>query len=155
MRKSTAHEAGYECARARRQNLPASNGGAATDVREAMQEFGWAQSPLLTTPSKPASLIDAMLDRSPCGAAVVVAPADCGFRQERFRLARALFLHHFAPAPGRRLVTAAHTWDQRASRAFAAEFLAPAAALARTRRGTHFVARTSTNSRTSIRSVQS
>jgi hypothetical protein len=135
VRKSTAHEAGYECARALRQNLPASNGGAATDVREAMQEFGWGQSPLLTTPSKPASLIDAMVDRSPSGAAVVVAPADCGFRQERFRLARALFLHHFAPAPGaapgRRLVTAAHTWDQRASRAFAAEFLAPAAALAR------------------------
>ena len=96
-----------------------------------MQEFGWAKSPLLTTPSKPASPIDAMVDRSPSGAAVVVAPADCGFTQERFRLARALFLHHFAAAQGRRLVTAAHTWDQRASRAFAAELLAPAAALAR------------------------
>ncbi len=31
----------------------------------------------------------------------------------------------------RRLVTEAHTWEQRASRAFAAEFLAPAAGLAR------------------------
>ena len=128
---ATAHEAGYECARALRQILPVSNGGAVTDVRNAMQEFGWGQSPLLTTPSKPASLIDAMVDRSPSGAAVVVAPADCGFRQERFRLARALFLHHFAATPGRRLVTSAHTWDQRASRAFAAEFLAPAAALAK------------------------
>ena len=125
----TAHETGYECARALRRSLPAPQGGAVTDVREAMQEFGWAQSPLLTTPSKPASLIDALVDRSPSGAAVVVAPADCGFRQERFRLARAFFLHHFA-APGRRLVTAAHTWDQRASRTFAAELLAPAAALA-------------------------
>ena len=122
---------GYECARALRRNLSAPNGGAVTDVRETMQAFGWAQSPLLTTPSKPASLIDALVDRSPSGAAVVVAPADCGFRQERFRLARALFLHQFAATPGRRLVTAAHTWDQQASRAFAAEFLAPAAALAR------------------------
>ena len=86
---------------------------------------------MLTTPSKPASLIDAMVDRSPSGATVVVAPADCGFRQERFRLARALFLLHFAATPGRRLVTSAHTWDQRASRAFAAEVLAPAAALAK------------------------
>lgn len=129
--RPTAHEAGYECARMLRQNLPATNGGGVADVREAMQEFGWAQSPLLTTPSKPASLIDALVDRSPSGAAVVVAPADCGFRQERFRLARALFLHQVAAAPGRRLVTAAHTWDQQASRAFAAEFLAPAAALAR------------------------
>ena len=131
VRKPTAHEAGYECARALRRNLPPPTGGAVTDVREAMQEFGWAQSPLLTTPSKPASLIDAMVDRSPSGAAVVVAPADCGFRQERFRLARALFLHHFAASPERRLVTAAHTWDQQASRAFAAEFLAPAEVLAK------------------------
>ena len=129
-RKPTAHETGYECARTLRQNLPAPYSNAVTDVRGAMQVFGWAESPLLTTSSKPASLIDAMVDRSPNGAAVVVAPADCGSRQERFRLARALFLHQFT-APGRRLVTAAHTWDQQASRAFAAEFLAPAAALAR------------------------
>lgn len=131
IREFTAYETGYECARALRQDLPTPNGDPVTDVREAMQQVGWAQSPLLTTPSKPASLIDAVVDRSPSGAAVVVAPADCGFRQERFRLARALFLQHFAAAPGRRLVTAAHTWDQQASRAFAAEFLAPAAALAR------------------------
>ena len=129
-RQPTAHETGYECARALRTNLPAPTSNSVTDVREAMRAFGWAESPLLTTSSKPASLIDALVDRSPSGAAVVVAPADCGFRQERFRLARALFLHQFA-APGRRLVTAAHTWDQQASRAFAAEFLAPAAALAR------------------------
>lgn len=131
VRKPTAHETGYACAHALRRHLPAPNGGAVTDVREAMREFGWAQSPLLTTSSKPASLIDALVDHSPSGAAVVVAPADCGFRQERFRLARALFLHHFATAARRRLVTAAQTWDQRASRAFAAEFLAPAAALAK------------------------
>lgn len=131
VRRSAAHETGYEYARRLRQNLPAPNGGGVTDVREAMQEFGWARPPLLTTSSKPASFIDALVERSAGGAAVVVAPADCGFRQEPFRLARALFLHQFAAAPGRRLVTAAHTWDQQASRAFAAEFLAPAAALAR------------------------
>ena len=36
-----------------------------------------------------------------------------------------------AAAPARRLVTPANTWDQQASRAFAAEFLAPASALAK------------------------
>ena len=49
----------------------------------------------------------------------------------RFRLARALY---FLPSAEEdtppRLLTSAHTWDQRASRAFAAEMLAPAAALA-------------------------
>lgn len=129
VRKPTAHETGYACARAISKMLPASNAGTVTDVREAMQEFGWAQSPLLRAPANAASPIDALLDCSASGAAVVVAP-ECSFRQERFRLARALFLRHFAAAPGPRLVTAAHTWDQRASRAFAAELLAPAAALA-------------------------
>ncbi len=48
----------------------------------------------------------------------------------RFRLARALFFLPSADAPATlRLVTGAYTWDQRASRAFAAELLAPAAAL--------------------------
>lgn len=49
---------------------------------------------------------------------------------DRFRLARALF---FRPEPEvaspPRLVTRGYTWDQRASRAFAAELLAPACIL--------------------------
>ena len=51
----------------------------------------------------------------------------------RFRLARSIFLRHFTDSgrTHRRLATEAHTWEQRASRAFAAEFLAPAAGLAR------------------------
>jgi hypothetical protein len=72
-----------------------------------------------------------MLDRSDSGAPVVVAYQGDDIKPERFRLARSLFLHHFATAQARRLVTPAHTWDQQASRAFAAEFLAPAGALAK------------------------
>ena len=70
------------------------------------------------------------LERSDDGASVAVAPESdaCG---ERFGLARSIFLRHFSSGGCRRLVTEAHTWDQRASRAFAAEFLAPAAGLSR------------------------
>ena len=100
-----------------------------------MRALGWAQEPLLTTDSKPTSPLDAILDRSASGAPVVVAYQDGGIEPERFRLARSLFFRHFTAAPGRRLITAAHTWDQRASRAFAAEFLAPASALAKHIRG--------------------
>ena len=125
----TAHETGYECARVLRQYLPMPNGGAVGDMCEVMQRLGWAQTPSLTTESMPASLLGAVLERSERGAAVVAAPVDESIERGRFRLARSLFLHHFAGRPGRRLLTAAHTWDQRASRAFAAEFLVPAAAL--------------------------
>ena len=68
---------------------------------------------------------------SDSGAPVVVAYQGDDIKPERFRLARSLFLHHFATAQARRLVTPAHTWDQQASRAFAAEFLAPTGALAK------------------------
>ena len=104
-------------------------------MRAVMRALGWAREPLLTTDSKPASPLDAILDRSASGAPVVVAYQAGGVEPERFRLARSLFLRHFTAAPGRRLITAAHTWDQRASRAFAAEFLAPASALAKHIRG--------------------
>ena len=128
--RQTAHETGYECARTLRRHLGA-NGGPVADMRAVMRALGWAREPLLTTDSKPTSPLDAILDRSASGAPVVVTYQDGGVESERFRLARSLFLGHFAAPPGRRLVTAAHTWDQRASRAFAAEFLAPASALAK------------------------
>ena len=118
----TAHETGYDCARTLRRHLGA-NGGPVEDMRADMRALGWAQEPLLTTDSKPTSPLDAILDRSASGAPVVVAYQDGGIEPERFRLAGSLFFRHFTAAPGRRLITAAHTWDQRASRAFAAEFL--------------------------------
>ena len=132
--RSTAHETGYECARTLRRHLGAHEAPVA-DMRAVMCALGWAQEPLLTTDSKPTSPLDALLDHSARGVPVVVAYQDGGVESERFRLARSLFLRHFTAASGRRLVTASHTWDQRASRAFAAEFLAPAGALAKHIRG--------------------
>ncbi len=47
----------------------------------------------------------------------------------RFLEARGLYQGIFAGSQGARLVTSAHTWDQQTARAFAAELLAPRAAL--------------------------
>ena len=132
--RSAAHETGYACARTLRDHL-GQNGGPVQDIRSVMRDLGWAQEPLLAADSKPTSPLDAILDRSANGAPVAVSYQDGGVESERFRLARSLFLRHFTAAPGRRLVTASHTWDQRASRAFAAELLAPASALAKQIRG--------------------
>ncbi|MCB9739738.1 MAG: hypothetical protein H6747_10760 [Deltaproteobacteria bacterium] len=57
---------------------------------------------------------------------VLLAPyADHHERDVRFRVARGLYFALFGMAAGPRLITDARTWDQRASRAFAAELLAP------------------------------
>ncbi len=53
----------------------------------------------------------------------------CGSRSLRFLVARGLYHALFACAESERLVTDAYTWDQQASRAFAAELLAPQAGL--------------------------
>ena len=124
-----AHQTGYACAQALRRHLSAVPHETIPEMRQVMQDLGWAQSPVLVVNTTPASPLDAVVEHSDSGAPVVVAAAAADVRQERFRLARSLFLHHFTAAPAKRLVTDAHTWDQRASRAFAAELLAPAAAL--------------------------
>ena len=102
--RSTAHETGYECARTLRGRLGA-NGGPAADMRAVMRALGWAQEPLLTTDSRPTSPLDAILDRSASGAPVVVTYQDGGVESERFRLARSLFLRHFATSPLRHFAT--------------------------------------------------
>lgn len=63
------------------------------------------------------------------GDARVVGPPASHPENERFRVARALYQVGVAGGRGPRLVTDAFTWDQRASRAFAAELLAPQQAL--------------------------
>lgn len=62
--------------------------------------------------------------------AVVAAPSGQRSDNQRFLLARGLYLALTGCAKGARLVTRASTWDQQAGRAFAAELLAPQEALA-------------------------
>ena len=128
-----AHERGYACAEALRRHLWPENGfDPINNLDEMLVRLGWAQRPSLTTNLEPESPLEATVTRSEAGGPVAII-GDAGRAGNRFRLARAVFLRHFTHS-GRthqRLATEAHTWEQRASRAFAAEFLAPAAALSR------------------------
>ena len=124
-----AHEAGYEFARSLRRELSIPNALEPTDVVGAMRRLGWVRRPAST--SHPASRIDAMIvDRGNRPAAVLPPNRSYSSERNRFPLARALFLRETATEPVRRLVTGAYTWEQRASRAFAAELLVPAESLA-------------------------
>ncbi len=130
---TTAHRFGYACAAGLRRHLsPASAHDPINDLNGLLVRLGWAQCPFRTLDLEAESLLEAALTRSKEGAPVAIV-GDAGPDANRFRLARSAFLHHFAPSgrAQRRLVTEAHTWEQRASRAFAAEFLAPAAGLAK------------------------
>jgi hypothetical protein len=64
------------------------------------------------------------------GNAVVLGPMPPSMESQRFLLARGLFHATFMCERGARLITRTHDWDQQASRGFAAELLAPRAALA-------------------------
>ena len=127
----TAHDLGYRSAVSLRQRLSPGDGHEPVgDMDEILVRLGWAQSPSRTLEPESESPLEAALTRSGGGAPVAVV-GNAGPDGNRFRLARAIFLRHFGRdrRAGRRLVTAAHTREQRASRAFAAEFLAPAAGL--------------------------
>ena len=129
----TAHKRGYACAAALRQHLSPANGHEPVgNLDEMLARLGWAQCPSRTMSLEPESPLEAALTRSEEGAPVAII-GDAGRAGNRFRLARTVFLRHFTSS-GKvhpRLVTQAHTWEQRASRAFAAEFLAPAAGLSK------------------------
>ena len=129
----TAHGLGYACAATLRQHLsPADGHEPIGDMDEILFRLGWAQSPSRTMESEAESPLEAAVTRSGDGAPVaIVGNAETDTSGRRFRLARSIFFRHFSRnrEAGRRLVTEAHTREQRASRAFAAEFLAPAAGL--------------------------
>ena len=128
----TAHEHGYMCAATLRSHLSASGRCEPIgDMGEILHRLGWAQSPVRTLEPRPEGPLKVALEQSDDGASVAVT-AERDLPGERFGLARSIFLRHFsANGCNRRLVTEAHTREQHASRAFAAEFLAPAAGLSR------------------------
>ena len=129
----SAHEAGYQGARTLRKRLHAADrAGPVADIDETLRHLGWARQPRLAAQTKPAGPLTAAVERSEAAGAVVVSPPEIGSDQQRFHASRAIWLRHFGGgSAARRLVTGARTREQQASRAFAAEFLAPAQGLAR------------------------
>lgn len=119
------HIAGYQRARRARRHMHLDPRSPLADLpRQIGEVFGPVQEiELERRPASVGSLVSYLGDRG----GLVVGPKAGGAQARRFRLARAL--HHWLHAPGAaqgRLLTQAHSWNQRASRAFAAEFLAPA-----------------------------
>ncbi len=136
----TAYAAGYRQARALREQSGLGN-DRLPDLGDLMRRLGWADTPMLATDKVPSSSLDAVVDYGRDGVPVVAAHSLGRETSERFLLARSLFLQTCSPNSERRLVTGSHTWDQRASRAFAAELLAPADALRQRIRGQEVSAR--------------
>ena len=99
------------------------------DLAEFVRRLGWADEPVFFTKAVPSSSLHAVVDYGVGDVPVLAAHSSPSQTSERFLLARSLCLQARSPGSERRLVTSSHTWDQRASRAFAAELLAPADAL--------------------------
>lgn len=127
-----AHEAGYAAARkVRAALLRVPPDGPLPDLAARLEaDLGWL--PGCIRPSAPSSDFDGLVGLDAATAApVLVVPGRRSGLAERFRLARAAFFPATnALGPTARLLTASNGWAQRAARAFAAELLAPAAALA-------------------------
>lgn len=123
-----AYAAGYASARAVRQRAGVVH-DALPDLAAFARRFGWADTPVVATVKEPASALRAVVDYGTEDVAFIATPPGGTPSSDRFLLARSLFLQACSEPRTRRLVTASHTWGQRASRAFAAELLAPAEAL--------------------------
>ncbi|MBI4570072.1 MAG: hypothetical protein HY719_16905 [Planctomycetes bacterium] len=79
----------------------------------------------------PGAGVRALVGWTATGALCVVGPKPPRATASRFRLSRGLYIALAGCDAGARLVTDAYTWDQQASRAFAAELLAPRSAVSR------------------------
>jgi hypothetical protein len=131
----SAHEQGYARARSARQQLFGASEGERLGVdfeQRLAKTLGWsAQQDFIARPG-PGREIQALV-----GPRSIVGPELLSPRARGFRLGRAL--HHWLFGDvehSPRLLTEAHTWDQKSSRAFAAELLAPAEALRQRASGT-------------------
>lgn len=133
--RETAYATGYAEARALRTGTGLDNKVLA-NLDNFMQRLGWADTPIVATDATPSSRnLHAVVDYGQGDVPVVAAPPIEARPSQRFLLARSLFFHRSSATSERRLVTASYTWEQRASRAFAAELLAPAEALRQRIRG--------------------
>jgi hypothetical protein len=120
---------GYFYARDLRSEL--NRQGAFADVHMAAKGLGIPVIQLENHNHSPAKRISAVIGWRGTKEPVIVGPIPERDDNRRFLEARALYHAAFACQNGPRLITQAHAWDQQASRAFAAELLAPQAELAK------------------------
>ncbi len=116
---------GYRLAREFREKLGIGSSSRVVDVRRTIEVLGCrpmldALMPTLSTPK-----IKAFAGWTDNGDPILAKTSNIGPQNLRFLEARAIFLAGYQCQNGPRLVSTVHTWSQKASRAFAAELLAP------------------------------
>jgi hypothetical protein len=134
----TAHEAGYAAAREARRLLGLDAQSPVGDLPAALvTRLGWSEEVERELHGAASSRLDAVVGWSPTThEPLSIVPSTRSDAATRFRLARAAYLVLSGAATAApRLLSAAATRPQRASRAFAAELLVPATALAERVRG--------------------
>lgn len=124
---TTAYAVGYD--RARTLRVQSGIRGAMSDLPAFAYRLGWADTPEVSTRTRPASPLHAVVDYGRGDVPFMAYHTSSTPPGQRFLLARSLFIEACSETVERRLVTDSHTWNQRASRAFAAELLAPAETL--------------------------
>jgi hypothetical protein len=128
---ATAATAGYALAHEVRERAQLESSAPLTALALAARSLGiatWSFRPCAPCPDL-LPTIRAAVGWHEQDEALVVAAGSGSVNSQRFLEARSLYHAAYGCARGPRLLTTAHTWDQQASRAFAAELLAPRAAL--------------------------
>lgn len=128
----TAHEVGYVAAREARRLMGLDAQSPVGDLPEALvARLNWSDEVEREHHRAASGRLDAVVGWShTTHRPLSIVPSTRSNAATRFRLARAAFLVlSGAATTAPRLLSAAATWPQRASRAFAAELLVPAAAL--------------------------
>jgi len=123
------HEYGFEAARYIRRKINLPGDACVDDIEEAAMDA--LDRPLHRESRNhlPGLEIRGIVGWSDDEGAILAGPNSDHEETNRFLLARGLFHALCSCKESERLVTQAYTWDQSASRSFAAEFLAPQAAL--------------------------
>jgi Zn-dependent peptidase ImmA (M78 family) len=124
------HDYGYIVARTIRQHLNLSSSTPIESVPDIAMEVSGKPLVMKDRNHLPGQIIKGIVGWSGDDYAVVAGPNSGREDNKRFLLARGLFHALYSCDVSQRLLTQAITWDQSASRAFAAELLAPQQALA-------------------------
>ncbi len=132
--ESPAHSAvpsefGYALARMVRDNAGYDYSAPIASVEQLASHSAGQEVRFVERNHVPGEGIKAVVAHASQGDVIIAGPPPPRQDSRRFLLARGLYHALVNQGHTQRLITSAHSWDQKASRAFAAELLAPRAAL--------------------------
>lgn len=124
------HQFGYRLARTARERAGLGAAVPIASVEEAAESIVGGVFEIHDKNHVPGQGIRAVVGQSTSGAVVSAGPRPSLEASQRFLIARSVYHALVTIHESQRLVTDAYSWDQKASRAFAAELLSPQKALA-------------------------